>query len=133
MTRKSTPNRRLLETINDPEDLRRLDENDLPGLAQEIREFLIGSVSRTGGHLSGGQAFEALNNAGNMDANLLVILNDNDMSISPNVGAMSQYLARILSGKVYSHMREGSKTVLSTIPPMWELAKRVEEHTKGMG
>jgi len=237
MTRKSTPNRRLLETINDPEDLRRLDENDLPGLAQEIREFLIGSVSRTGGHLSaglgtveltialhyvfntpedrlvwdvghqtyphkiltgrrermstlrqtdgisgfprrdeseydtfgvghsstsisaalgmavaaartgserqvlavigdgalsGGQAFEALNNAGNMDANLLVILNDNDMSISPNVGAMSQYLARILSGKVYSHMREGSKTVLSTIPPMWELAKRVEEHMKGM-
>ncbi len=237
MTRKSTPDRRLLETINGPEDLRRLDENDLPGLAQEIREFLIGSVSRTGGHLSaglgtveltialhyvfntpedrlvwdvghqtyphkiltgrrermgtlrqtdgisgfprreeseydtfgvghsstsisaalgmavaaartgserqvlavigdgalsGGQAFEALNNAGNMDANLLVILNDNDMSISPNVGAMSQYLARILSGKVYSHMREGSKTVLSTIPPMWELAKRVEEHMKGM-
>jgi 1-deoxy-D-xylulose-5-phosphate synthase len=84
------------------------------------------------GALSGGQAFEALNNAGNMDANLLVILNDNDMSISPNVGAMSQYLARILSGKVYSHMREGSKTVLSTIPPMWELAKRVEEHMKGM-
>jgi len=237
MTKKSTPDRRLLETIHGPEDLRRLDENDLPGLAQEIREFLIGSVSRTGGHLSaglgtveltialhyvfntpedrlvwdvghqtyphkiltgrrermgtlrqtdgisgfprrdeseydtfgvghsstsisaalgmavaaartgserqvlavigdgalsGGQAFEALNNAGNMDANLLVILNDNDMSISPNVGAMSQYLARILSGKVYSHMREGSKTVLSTIPPMWELAKRVEEHMKGM-
>ncbi|WP_372522622.1 1-deoxy-D-xylulose-5-phosphate synthase [Sulfuricaulis sp.] len=231
------PDRRLLDTINGPEDLRRLDENDLPCLAQEIREFLIGSVSRTGGHLSaglgtveltialhyvfntpedrlvwdvghqtyphkiltgrrermgtlrqtdgisgfprrdeseydtfgvghsstsisaalgmavaaartaserqvvavigdgalsGGQAFEALNNAGNMDANLLVILNDNDMSISPNVGAMSSYLARILSGKVYSHMREGSKTVLSTIPPMWELAKRVEEHMKGM-
>jgi 1-deoxy-D-xylulose-5-phosphate synthase len=237
MTKKSTPDRRLLETIEGPEDLRRLDETDLPELAQEIRDFLIGSVSRTGGHLSaglgtveltialhyvfntpedrlvwdvghqtyphkiltgrrermgtlrqtdgisgfprrdeseydtfgvghsstsisaalgmavaaartgserqvlavigdgalsGGQAFEALNNAGNMDANLLVILNDNDMSISPNVGAMSQYLARILSGKVYSHMREGSKTVLSTIPPMWELAKRVEEHMKGM-
>ena len=229
--------RRLLETINSPEDLRRLAEDDLPGLAQEIRTFLIDSVSRTGGHLSaglgtveltlalhyvfntpddrlvwdvghqtyphkiltgrreymqtlrqahgisgfpkreesefdtfgvghsstsisaalgmavaaartgvdrqviavigdgalsGGQAFEALNNAGNMDANLLVILNDNDMSISPNVGAMSSYLARILSGKVYTHMREGSKTVLSTIPPMWELAKRVEEHMKGM-
>jgi 1-deoxy-D-xylulose-5-phosphate synthase len=237
MTKKSTPDRRLLETIDGPEDLRRLNETDLPELAQEIRDFLIGSVSRTGGHLSaglgtveltialhyvfntpedrlvwdvghqtyphkiltgrrermgtlrqtdgisgfprreeseydtfgvghsstsisaalgmavaaartgserqvlavigdgalsGGQAFEALNNAGNMDANLLVILNDNDMSISPNVGAMSQYLARILSGKVYSHMREGSKTVLSTIPPMWELAKRVEEHMKGM-
>jgi 1-deoxy-D-xylulose-5-phosphate synthase len=237
MTKKPTSDRRLLETIDGPEDLRRLNETDLPELAQEIREFLIGSVSRTGGHLSaglgtveltialhyvfntpedrlvwdvghqtyphkiltgrrermgtlrqtdgisgfprrdeseydtfgvghsstsisaalgmavaaartgserqvlavigdgalsGGQAFEALNNAGNMDANLLVILNDNDMSISPNVGAMSQYLARILSGKVYSHMREGSKTVLSTIPPMWELAKRVEEHMKGM-
>jgi len=237
MTRKPTQDSHLLETINSPEDLRRLKEDDLPGLAQEIREFLIASVSRTGGHLSaglgtveltlalhyvfntpedrlvwdvghqtyphkiltgrrdrmntlrqsggisgfprreeseydtfgvghsstsisaalgmavaaartgaerqvvavigdgalsGGQAFEALNNAGNMDANLLVVLNDNDMSISPNVGAMSSYLARILSGKVYTSMREGSKTVLSTIPPMWELAKRVEEHMKGM-
>ncbi len=84
------------------------------------------------GALSGGMAFEALNNAGNMDANLLVILNDNDMSISPNVGAMSNYLARILSGRVYTSMREGSKTVLSTIPPVWELAKRAEEHMKGM-
>ncbi len=237
MSKKPPHERRLLETIDRPEDLRRLAEDELPGLAQEIRTFLIDTVSRTGGHLSaglgtveltlalhyvfntpddrlvwdvghqtyphkiltgrreymqtlrqtdgisgfpkreesefdtfgvghsstsisaalgmavaaartgidrqviavigdgalsGGQAFEALNNAGNMDANLLVILNDNDMSISPNVGAMSQYLARILSGKVYSHMREGSKTVLSTIPPMWELAKRVEEHMKGM-
>ncbi len=84
------------------------------------------------GALSGGMAYEALNNAGNMDANLLVILNDNDMSISPNVGAMSNYLARILSGRVYTSMREGSKTVLSTIPPVWELAKRAEEHMKGM-
>jgi len=84
------------------------------------------------GALSGGMAYEALNNAGNMDANLLVILNDNDMSISPNVGAMSNYLARILSGRVYTSMREGSKTVLSTLPPMWELAKRAEEHMKGM-
>ncbi|BAV34408.1 1-deoxy-D-xylulose-5-phosphate synthase [Sulfuricaulis limicola] len=237
MTRKTTQDSPLLETINSPDDLRRLKEDDLPGLAGEIREFLIASVSRTGGHLSaglgtveltlalhyvfntpedrlvwdvghqtyphkiltgrrdhmhtlrqtdgisgfprreeseydtfgvghsstsisaalgmavaaartgaerqvvavigdgalsGGQAFEALNNAGNMDADLLVVLNDNDMSISPNVGAMSSYLTRILSGKVYSHMREGSKTVLSTIPPMWQLAKRVEEHMKGM-
>src|SRR3990172_1144864 len=237
MTAKSTENRHLLETINSPEDFRRLKEEDLPGLAREIREFLIASVSRTGGHLSaglgtveltlalhyvfntpddrlvwdvghqtyphkiltgrrdhmhtlrqtngisgfprreeseydtfgvghsstsvsaalgmavaaartgserkvvavigdgalsGGQAFEALNNAGSLDADLLVILNDNDMSISPNVGAMSNYLARILSGKVYTSMREGSKTVLSTIPPIWELAKRAEEHMKGM-
>ncbi len=84
------------------------------------------------GALSAGMAYEALNNAGNMDADLLVILNDNDMSISPNVGAMSSYLARILSGKVYTSMREGSKTVLSTVPPVWEFAKRVEEHMKGM-
>ncbi len=237
MSKKPIHESHLLETINGPDDLRRLKEEDLPLLAREIRTFLIDAVSRTGGHLSaglgtveltlalhyvfntpedrlvwdvghqtyphkiltgrrdrmntlrqsggisgfprreeseydtfgvghsstsisaalgmavaaartgaerqvvavigdgalsGGQAFEALNNAGNMDANLLVVLNDNDMSISPNVGAMSQYLARILSGKVYSHMREGSKTVLSTIPPMWELAKRVEEHMKGM-
>lgn len=84
------------------------------------------------GALSAGMAFEALNNAGDMDANLLVILNDNDMSISENVGAMSRYLARVLSGKVYTSMREGSKSVLSTVKPMWELAKRVEEHMKGM-
>ena len=237
MTEKPKDEHRLLGAINSPTDLRRLKEDDLPDLAQEIREFLIDNVSRTGGHLaaglgtveltlalhyvfntpedrlvwdvghqtyphkiltgrrermstlrqtggisgfprrdeseydtfgvghsstsisaalgmavaatrtgserqvmavigdgalSGGQAFEALNNAGIMDANLLVILNDNDMSISPNVGAMSSYLARILSGKVYTHLREGSKTVLSTIPPMWEFAKRVEEHMKGM-
>lgn len=237
MTKKSSRAKPLLETINSPADLRRLKEEDLHPLAQEMRKFLIDSVSRTGGHLaaglgtveltlalhyvydtpsdrlvwdvghqtyphkiitgrrermaslrqtggisgfprreesefdafgvghsstsisaalgmavaaartgakrhvvavigdgalSGGQAFEALNNAGNMDADLLVILNDNDMSISPNVGAMSSYLARILSGKVYSHVREGSKTVLSTIPPVWEFAKRVEEHMKGM-
>lgn len=84
------------------------------------------------GALSAGMAYEALNNAGDMNANLLVILNDNDMSISNNVGAMSNYLARILSGKVYTSMREGSKTVLSTIKPMWRLARRAEEHMKGM-
>lgn len=227
----------LLETLDSPRDLRTLPEEELPRVAQELRAFLIESVSRTGGHLaaglgtveltvalhyvfdtpedrivwdighqayphkiltgrrarmgslrqkgglapflrraeseydafgaghsstsvsaalgmacaaarsnatrqviavigdgalSAGMAFEALNNAGSMDADLLVILNDNDMSISPNVGAMSNYLARILSGKVYSSMREGSKTVLSTMPPVWEFAKRVEEHMKGM-
>jgi 1-deoxy-D-xylulose-5-phosphate synthase len=237
MTGHQKDKQRLLEAINSPADLRRLKEDQLADVAQEIREFLIDNVSRTGGHLaaglgtveltlalhyvfntpedrlvwdvghqtyphkiltgrrarmstlrqtggisgfprreeseydtfgvghsstsvsaalgmavaatrtgserqvmavigdgalSGGQAFEALNNAGIMDANLLVILNDNDMSISPNVGAMSSYLARILSGKVYTHIREGSKTVLTTIPPMWEFAKRVEVHMKGM-
>ena len=84
------------------------------------------------GAMTAGMAFEALNHAGDLDANLLVVLNDNDMSISPNVGGMSNYLARLLSGKLYSSMREGSKKVLSTMPPVWELARRAEEHMKGM-
>ncbi|MDA8390235.1 MAG: 1-deoxy-D-xylulose-5-phosphate synthase [Gammaproteobacteria bacterium] len=231
------PKRTLLESIDAPADLRRVPEDRLPQLAQELRDFLITTVSQTGGHLSAGlgtveltialhyvfntpddrivwdvghqtyphkiltgrrdrmhtlrragglsgfprrpeseydtfgvghsstsisaalgmavaaarqqssrqvvavigdgaltagMAFEALNNAGDMDANLLVVLNDNDMSISPNVGALSSYLARILSGRVFSSVREGSKTVLSTIQPVFELAKRVEEHIKGM-
>ncbi|NNG13655.1 MAG: 1-deoxy-D-xylulose-5-phosphate synthase, partial [Gammaproteobacteria bacterium] len=84
------------------------------------------------GAMTAGMAFEALNHAGDLDANLLVILNDNDMSISNNVGGLSNYLARVLSGKLYSSMREGSKKVLGTIPPVWELARRAEEHMKGM-
>ena len=84
------------------------------------------------GAMTAGMAFEALNHAGSLDANLLVILNDNDMSISPNVGGLSNYLARILSGKLYLAAREGSKKMLSQIPNMWELAQRVEEHAKGM-
>ena len=84
------------------------------------------------GAMTAGMAFEALNHAGDMDANLLVILNDNDMSISQNVGALSNHLARILSGRLYSTMREGSRKVLSTMPSVWELAKRTEEHMKGM-
>jgi len=84
------------------------------------------------GAMTAGMAFEALNHAGDLDANLLVILNDNDMSISPNVGALSNHLARILSGRFYQSMREGSRKVLSVMPSMWELAKRTEEHMKGM-
>jgi len=84
------------------------------------------------GALTAGMAFEALNHAGDLDANLLVILNDNDMSISPNVGGMSNYLAKLLSGKLYSSMREGSKKVLGKMPSVWELARRTEEHMKGM-
>lgn len=84
------------------------------------------------GAMTAGMAFEALNHAGDIDADLLVILNDNDMSISENVGGMSNYLARILSSRLYTSMREGSKKVLSAIPPVWELAKRTEEHVKGM-
>ncbi|PKO24421.1 MAG: 1-deoxy-D-xylulose-5-phosphate synthase, partial [Betaproteobacteria bacterium HGW-Betaproteobacteria-8] len=77
-------------------------------------------------------AFEALNNAGAMDANLLVILNDNDMSISPNVGALNNYLARLLSGKLYDRMWRSGEKVLRTMPPVLEFAKRAEEHVKGM-
>jgi len=84
------------------------------------------------GAMTAGMAFEALNHAGDMDADLIVILNDNNMSISPNVGGMSNYFAKVISGKFYSTMREGSKKVLEVIPPVWELAKRAEEHMKGM-
>lgn len=227
----------LLEAIETPDDLRALDVERLPELARELREFLIQSVSRTGGHLAAGlgtveltialhyifdtpadrlvwdvghqtyphkiltgrrtrmpslrqqgglcgfpmrsespydtfgvghsstsisaalgmalaakqrdaryktvavigdgaltagMAFEALNHAGDLDVDLLVILNDNDMSISPNVGGLSNYLARVLSGKLYSTVREGSKKVLGSMPTVWELAKRAEEHMKGM-
>jgi 1-deoxy-D-xylulose-5-phosphate synthase len=228
---------RLLEQINDPADLRRLEESRLPQLARELREFIIASVSRTGGHLasnlgtvelaialhyvfdtprdrlvwdvghqtyphkiltgrresmstlrqwggiagfprrveseydtfgtahsstsisaalgmaiaarrkgekrsvvavigdgamSAGMAFEALNNAGAAEVDLLVILNDNDMSISESVGAFNNYLARLLSGRVYNTVRRGGKEVLSKLPPVKELAKRWEEHMKGM-
>ncbi len=84
------------------------------------------------GAMTGGMAFEALNHAGHLKSNLLVILNDNEMSISPNVGGMHNYLAKILSGKIYSSMRDGSKQVLSFVPPVWELARKAEEHMKGM-
>ncbi|TAL46169.1 MAG: 1-deoxy-D-xylulose-5-phosphate synthase, partial [Methylovulum sp.] len=84
------------------------------------------------GSITGGMAYEAMNHAGAIDANLLVILNDNDMSISPNVGAMNNYLSKILSSRFYSSVREESKKVLSKMPTMWELARRTEEHIKGM-
>lgn len=98
--------------------------------AQGIERDIVAIIGDGG--MSAGMAFEALNHAGSLDTNLLVILNDNEMSISPNVGAMSKYLSRIWSGSFYSHMREGSKKVLSQIPSAWELAKRAEEHFKGM-
>ena len=227
----------LLDTIHSPDDLRQLDRKQLPELAQQLRTFILDSVSQTGGHLSSnlgvveltialhyiyntpddrlvwdvghqtyphkiltgrrasmaelrkpngiagfprrnesefdtfgtghsstsisaalgmavaakisgserrsvavigdgamtaGMAFEALNNAGAMDANLLVVLNDNDMSISPNVGALQNYLARLLSGRFYDSVRRSGEKVLGVMPPMLEFAKRAEEHVKGM-
>ncbi len=227
----------ILNTIDLPDDLRKLDRAQLPQLADELRRFLIESVSKTGGHLSsnlgtveltialhyifntpddrliwdvghqtyshkiltgrreamgklrmaggiagfprrdespydafgtghsstsisaalgmavaaqlgnserravaiigdgaltGGMAFEALNNAGARDANLLVILNDNDMSISQPVGALNNYLAKLMSGRFYAAMRRSSEKMFKGMPPVLEFAKRAEEHVKGM-
>ena len=227
----------LLETINDPADLRRLPRTQLATLAQELRAYVLDSVAKTGGHLSSnlgtveltialhyvfntphdrivwdvghqtyphkiltgrrdrmaslrqlgglagfpqrsesvydtfgtahsstsisaalgmamaarqkgeqrrsvavigdgamsaGMAFEALNNAGVAETDLLVILNDNDMSISPPVGALNRYLAQLMSGRFYAATKELGKKVLHVAPPLFELAKRFEEHAKGM-
>jgi len=84
------------------------------------------------GAMTAGMAFEGLNNAGNSKNNILVILNDNDMSISKNVGALNNYLAKLMSGSLYGSIKRSSKAVLSAIPPMLEFAKRAEEHVKGM-
>ncbi|MFZ4586649.1 MAG: 1-deoxy-D-xylulose-5-phosphate synthase [Candidatus Methylopumilus universalis] len=84
------------------------------------------------GAMTAGMAFEGLNNAGDSKNNILVILNDNDMSISKNVGALNNYLAKLMSGNLYGSIKRSSKAVLSAIPPMLEFAKRAEEHMKGM-
>ncbi len=97
--------------------------------AQEARHHVavIGD-----GAMTAGMAFEALNHAGDRKANLLVILNDNDMSISGNVGALSNYLSRILSSRWYSQVRQGGEKILEYLPPIKELARRTETHLKGM-
>ena len=84
------------------------------------------------GAMTAGMAFEALNHASDTKADMLVVLNDNDMSISNNVGGLSNYLAKILSSRTYASMREGSKKVLSRLPGAWEIARKTEEHAKGM-
>jgi len=84
------------------------------------------------GALTGGMAFEALNNAGSSRRRLLVILNDNEMSIAPNVGSMSAYLARLITGKPYTNMRDATRKVLEKVPLAYEAARRLEEHVKGM-
>jgi 1-deoxy-D-xylulose-5-phosphate synthase len=84
------------------------------------------------GAMTAGMAFEALNNAGVEDCRLLVILNDNDMSISPPVGALNRYLAQLMSGRFYSTAKSVGKNVLKGAPPLFELAKRFEQHAKGM-
>jgi 1-deoxy-D-xylulose-5-phosphate synthase len=84
------------------------------------------------GAMTAGMAFEGLNNAGNTENDILVILNDNDMSISSNVGALNNYLAKLLSGKLYGGIKRSGKAVFSKVPPMLELARKTEEHVKGM-
>jgi 1-deoxy-D-xylulose-5-phosphate synthase len=106
-------------------------------LGMAIANRITGSdrrvVAVTGdGAMSAGLAWEALNHAGGIDVDLLVVLNDNDMSISENVGALSNYFARLLSGRMYAHLREGSKKMLRRMPSAWELARRSEVHAKGM-
>ena len=105
------------------------------GMAAAFRQ--TGSTQRAvavigDGAMTAGMAYEALNNAGATDLPLLVILNDNDMSISPNVGALNNYLARLLSGRFYAAARRAGEKMLSVVPPIKELAKRAEEHMKGM-
>ena len=105
------------------------------GMAAAFRQ--TGSTQRAvavigDGAMTAGMAFEALNNAGATDLPLLVILNDNDMSISPNVGALNNYLAKLLSGRFYAAARRAGEKMLSVVPPIKELAKRAEEHMKGM-
>lgn len=105
------------------------------GMAEAFKQS--GSTQRAiavigDGAMTAGMAFEALNNAGATDLPLLVILNDNDMSISPPVGALNNYLAKLMSGQFYAKAKKASDVVLSKMPPIRELAKRAEEHMKGM-
>lgn len=106
-------------------------------LGMAIADRLKGQARQTvavigDGALTAGMAFEALNHAGHDGANMLVVLNDNDMSISENVGALNKAFARVFSSKTYSHLRENSKKVLKNLPPMLEFARKAEEHMKGM-
>lgn len=97
---------------------------------QEIEREVVAIIGD--GALTAGMAFEALNNAGDMDANILVILNDNDMSISPNVGALKNYLTRLMTGPTITSVRKGTKKALDVMPPVRDYARRWEEHIKGM-
>ena len=102
-------------------------------IANQLKQNLDTSIAVIGdGALTGGMSFEALNHAGDTNANLLIILNDNDMSISKNVGALSKYLTRLISGKIYSTMKSKSLKFLERLPNVQKFAKRSEEHLKGM-
>jgi 1-deoxy-D-xylulose-5-phosphate synthase len=102
----------------------------LKGETGERKRHIVAVIGD--GAMSAGMAFEALNNAGVMDTDLLVILNDNDMSISPAVGALNRYLARLMSGRFYAAARKAGEKVLAGVPTLLELAKKMEEHAKGL-
>lgn len=125
------------ESIYDPFGVGHSSTSISAALGIALAKQHLGKTDRTvavigDGAMTAGMAFEALNHAGDLKANLLVVLNDNDMSISGNVGALSNYFARILSSKIYTTMRKGGKKVLNRLPPMREFARRTEEHLKGM-
>ncbi len=102
-------------------------------VANEVEENDRNMVAIIGdGAMTAGMAFEALNHASHLESDMLVVLNDNNMSISPNVGGLSNYFSKIWASKLYTDFREGSKKVLSKIPQAWELARKTEEHVKGM-
>ncbi|MBT4586819.1 MAG: 1-deoxy-D-xylulose-5-phosphate synthase [Gammaproteobacteria bacterium] len=102
-------------------------------IANKLQQKSDTSIAVIGdGALSGGMSFEAMNHAGDTNVNLLIILNDNDMSISQNVGALSKYLTRLISGKIYSTMKSKSLEFLERLPRVQKFAKRSEEHLKGM-
>jgi len=102
-------------------------------ISNKLQQNIDTSIAVIGdGALTGGMAFEALNHAGDSDVNLLIILNDNDMSISKPVGALSKYLTRLISGKIYSTMKSKSLELLESLPRIRKFAKRSEEHLKGM-
>lgn len=102
-------------------------------LGAEMRDSQQQTIAVIGdGSMTAGMAFEALNHAAHADTNMMVILNDNNMSISKNVGGLANYFSKIWASKTYSALREGSKRVLTKIPQAWELARKTEEHMKGM-
>ena len=102
-------------------------------ISNKLKQNIDTSIAVIGdGALTGGMAFEALNHAGDSDVNLLIVLNDNDMSISKPVGALSKYLTRLISGKIYSTMKSKSLELLESLPRIRKFAKRSEEHLKGM-
>lgn len=102
----------------------------MASLQQGIQRSCVAIIGD--GAMTAGMAFEALNNAGVCDCNLLVVLNDNDMSISPPVGALNRYLAQLMSGRFYANAKEAGKQILKVAPPLFELAKRFEEQAKGL-